>query len=39
MKFLCGVARGLVIVTPAWLDRCSSAGKFIGQFFVFVFFD
>ena len=31
VKFLCGVARGLVIVTPGWLDRCHAAGKFVGE--------
>ena len=31
MKFLCGVARGLLIVTPSWLDNCKSAGRFIGE--------
>ena len=36
MKFLCGVARGLLIVTPSWLDHCKSAGKFIGQCSMFI---
>ena len=35
VKFLCGVARGLLIVTPDWLDKCKSAGKFIGQCHLF----
>ena len=32
VKFLCGVARGIPIVTPQWLVRCKEAGTFVGQY-------
>ena len=31
MKFLCGVARGILIVQPAWLEKCKHARMFIGM--------
>jgi hypothetical protein len=29
VKFLCGVARGVLIVTPDWLEQCKVAGTFL----------
>ncbi|TRZ01938.1 hypothetical protein DNTS_012951 [Danionella cerebrum] len=29
VKFLCAVARGVPIVTPDWLKKCGSAGRFL----------
>jgi hypothetical protein len=29
VKFLCGLARGILIVSPDWLDRSKEAGKFV----------
>ena len=31
LKFLCGVARGLLVVDAAWLERCKKARKFVGR--------
>ena len=31
VKFLCGMARGLYIVTPVWLERCKDARMFVGK--------
>ena len=31
VKFLCGVARGLLVVDAAWLDSCKQARMFVGE--------
>ena len=34
VKFLCGVARGIPVVIPEWLQNCKAAHKFLGIFFL-----
>ena len=31
MKLVCGVARGIMIVTPEWIDSSKRAHKFLGK--------